>query len=166
MLPQESRLDGGAGLPGRHHLLHVFATFRLGGPQARTIALANRVPERFSHTIMAMDGNFEAAPGLSERVRVTLRQPPRRRSSAIFPWLLARVVRQVRPDLVITYNWGSMDALVGARLASVAPIIHTEDGFGPDEAVSLKLRRVLARRVFLNTIHATVVGSRTLEDIA
>ena len=163
---QASRGGDGTEASPRPHLLHVFATFRLGGPQARTIELLNSVPDRFSHTIMAMDGSFDASAGFSERVSVTLRHPPRRRSSAVYPWLLAAVVKKIRPDLVITSNWGSMDALVGARMASVAPIIHTEDGFGPDEARSLKLRRVIARRVFLNTIHTTVVGSRNLEDIA
>ena len=166
MLPQTSRPEEESGLPRRPHILHAFATFRLGGPQARTLALLSRIPDRFSHTIMAMDGNFEASAGLDGQVRVTLRQPPRRRTSVVYPWLLARVVSEVRPDLVLTYNWGSMDALAGARLASVAPIIHMEDGFGPDEAKSLKLRRVLARRVMLNTIHTTVVGSRNLLDIA
>ena len=75
-------------------------------------------------------------------------------------------MRSAEPNLLLTYNWGSIDAILPARISSICPVIHNESGFGADEATGLKLRRVLARRVLLNRIYATVVNSKTLLHIA
>jgi glycosyltransferase involved in cell wall biosynthesis len=73
-------------------------------------------------------------------------------------------------DLVLTYNWGSMDAVMAHRLAGAAaglpPLIHHEDGFNADETNGLKTKRNLFRRVALQRAHAMVVPSVRLEGIA
>ena len=71
-------------------------------------------------------------------------------------------------DLVLTYNWGSMDAVGARRLfpAGCPPLIHHEDGFNSDEAVRLNWKRNAFRRVVLPTAKALVVPSRRLETIA
>jgi glycosyltransferase involved in cell wall biosynthesis len=66
---------------------------------------------------------------------------------------------------VVTYNWGAIES-VAVSIVRHCPIIHTEDGFGPDEAVKLHSRRVWVRRLLLPRVHCTVVPSRTLLKIA
>jgi glycosyltransferase involved in cell wall biosynthesis len=148
------------------HILHVFSTFKQAGPQVRTVDILNRLAGSYRHTVMAMDGHFEAAEGIRQSAEVRTLAPPPRRSSLVYPLTFRGLIRELRPDLVETYNWGAMDALAGARLASVCPIVHTEDGFNPDEVVRLKKRRVWARRALLNGIYQTVVVSNVLLDIA
>jgi glycosyltransferase involved in cell wall biosynthesis len=75
-------------------------------------------------------------------------------------------LQRLQPSLLATYNWGAIDAVLAARLGRICPVVHAEDGFGPDEAVSLKRRRVLARRFVLRNVFATVVPSRTLWSAA
>jgi glycosyltransferase involved in cell wall biosynthesis len=75
-------------------------------------------------------------------------------------------LRQARPDLVLTYNWGAIEALLTVQLSRLCPAIHHECGFGHDEAVSRKPRRNLARRLLLPAAAATVVVSKTLAGIA
>ncbi|HTH17443.1 MAG TPA: glycosyltransferase, partial [Magnetospirillum sp.] len=70
-----------------------------------------------------------------------------------------------RPDLLLTYNWGSMEWAL-ANLPHLAPHVHVEDGFGPDEASGQLFRRVMFRRLVLAWGSVVVLPSRTLCAIA
>ena len=71
-------------------------------------------------------------------------------------------------DLVLTYNWGAMDAVGARRLfgRNGPPLIHHEDGFNADEANGLDWKRNAFRRLCLPAAATLVVPSRTLESIA
>ncbi|WP_370073165.1 glycosyltransferase family 4 protein [Novosphingobium sp. THN1] len=73
-------------------------------------------------------------------------------------------------DLILTYNWGAMDACMAhavfAPTMGLPPLIHHEDGFNADEADGLKTSRNWYRRVALARASALMVPSRQLEDIA
>jgi hypothetical protein len=73
-----------------------------------------------------------------------------------------------RFDLVLTYNWGAMDAVMAGRAFAkrMPPIVHHEDGFNADEADGLKPQRNMYRRVALGAVKALAVPSETLEEIA
>jgi glycosyltransferase involved in cell wall biosynthesis len=148
------------------HLLHVFPTFRAGGAQARFVTIANHLGSQIRHSVIAVDGNYEAADMLASEVRCDLLPPPPTKNSFFAPFYYANLLRTIRPDVMETYNWGAMDAVMGGLLVRTIPVIHTEDGFGRDEAIRIKGRRVLARRVLLNRIHKTVFPSNTLHRIA
>ena len=152
-------------MPPRH-LLHVFSTFRPGGPQVRFVTLANALGSEFSHTIVSMDGSYDACQRIDPKISTSILPPPADRRTPHCALAMARMARTLRPDLTLSYNWGAMDAAAGFRLANVCPHIHVEDGFGPDEAVTRKRRRSLTRRLLLNRIHLTVVPSKTLLRIA
>lgn len=83
-------------------------------------------------------------------------------------WRIARAMRGF--DLVLTYNWGAMDAVLAHRLYApllgLPPLVHHEDGFNEDEADRLKPSRNLFRRLALARASALVVPSRRLEGIA
>jgi glycosyltransferase involved in cell wall biosynthesis len=82
--------------------------------------------------------------------------------------LLARAMRGF--DLVLTYNWGAMDAVMAhtvfCRSFSLPPLVHHEDGFNQDEAERLKPLRNWYRRIALGRAAALIVPSRRLEAIA
>ena len=73
-------------------------------------------------------------------------------------------------DLILTYNWGAMDAAMAHTLYADAmrlpPLVHHEDGFNEDEATRLKKRRNFYRQLALGRAAALVVPSRRLEDVA
>ena len=99
----------------RQRFVHVFATFGRGGPQVRATQLLRHLGAGHEHVVMAMDGNTDARAMLGEGVDVTFVAPPprggllatRRRQMA---WL-----RELRPDLVLTYNWGAIETVTAAR---------------------------------------------------
>ncbi len=147
------------------HLLHVFATFCPAGPQVRTAALVNRFGAAFRHTFVACDGRTEAARLISSAVPFEVLGAPRGEGALGGVRAMRGLLQRLAPDLLLTYNWGAMDAVLAARSLRLRRHVHAEDGFNADEAVRLKARRNFTRRVALRRTDV-VVPSRTLERIA
>jgi glycosyltransferase involved in cell wall biosynthesis len=146
------------------HLLHIAPSLGIGGREARMATLIDRLGDEFRHTLVALDGNLEMMSLVKHPERVTVRPFIARRYLPFTP--VTRLLREVRPDVLATYNWGTVEVAGSAAVSSRTAIIHTEDGFDRDEADGLKRRRVLFRRLVLRHVARTVVISRTLLDIA
>jgi L-malate glycosyltransferase len=148
------------------HLLHVFSTFSVGGPQVRACDLINHFGPRYRHTVLAMDGDYACRERLAAGVPVEFAPLEVNKREPLKNYLrFARRLGEVRPDLLLTYNWGAVEWGLVNLLVRACPHIHAEDGFNPDEAGGQKRRRVWARRLFLARAHKVVVPSRTLEKI-
>ena len=151
-------------------LLHLHSTFAHGGKEARAVRLMNAWGPRFEHTIVsAMPDQMGAAEAIAADVPVVFPGDAPPLAGRPTPGRLAALARyQQHFDLVLTYNWGAMDAVMAHRLwpGALPPLIHHEDGFGADEAVRTKPSRDLYRRLALPTAEAVVVPSETLERIA
>ncbi|MDB5406745.1 MAG: glycosyltransferase family 1 protein [Rhodospirillales bacterium] len=152
------------------HLLHVFPTFAMGGSQARFVALANALAGKYRHTVLAMDGDRAAAAGLDAGIDCRFATMPVVKSSGISPANLRHareLLRRLRPDLLITSNWGAVEWGPANWGLSSCRHIHIEDGFGPDESPERqKRRRVVMRRILLSRAERIIVPSRTLLDVA
>jgi L-malate glycosyltransferase len=152
-------------------ILHCHSTFSLGGKEARAVRLMNVFGAEAEHTILssvpdalgardAIEAGIvahfpgDAAPALHGK-------PSLARYRA-----LAAYMR--RFDLLLSYNWGSMDAVGARRLLpwGCPPLIHHEDGFNADEVTRLNWKRNAFRRLMLPTASAVVVPSERLEQIA
>lgn len=146
-------------------LWHVFPTFGPGGSQARTCRLIEAAGPDWEHRVFSLDGDLRSSERLAGSGWARSEPAHADLGGRLAAPRFARWFRSGAPDLVATYNWGAMDAVLGARLAGV-PVIHHEDGFNSDEMNGQKLRRVWARRVLLRSVHAVVVPSLTLHEIA
>jgi len=149
--------------------LHIAPSFGIGGAQVRFAQLANHFGGRQHHVILALDGNFDSCALLSGSVttdRLT-EKADRLSGLARLPGMRA-VMRAYRPDLLVTYNWGSIEWAFANRFASiVARHLHFEDGFGPEERDRQLPRRVWFRRLALSGRHSRlIVPSKTLLGIA
>ncbi len=148
------------------HLVHVFSTFAPGGPQMRVVNVLRSLPARFRHTILATNHDLSARAHLPADAPIEYLQAPRAAGEGVRRGELRRLLAEACPDLILTYNWGATDAILVNALRAVAPILHAEDGFGPDESEAQLARRVWARRLLLRFVEAVVVPSRNLEEIA
>lgn len=148
-------------------LLHAFSTFKLGGPQARFVELANAFGPRYRHVIVAMDDCFDAGARLDASVPWTALRLPNRRGGLLANRAVFRAqLQQVAPDMLFSYNWGAIEWAAG-NLPRTVPQVHVEDGFGPEEALRQLPRRVWTRRALLGWASVpVVVASRNLERIA
>jgi glycosyltransferase involved in cell wall biosynthesis len=149
-------------------LLHLHSSFNLGGKEARAVQLMNAFGGEFTHDIVsAVSSETGAAALIAPDVAWRLRDD--------FPSLAGRPgLARLRAladamrgyDLVLTYNWGAMDAVLAHRLFGGPPLVHHEDGFNADEAGGQKRSRIWMRRLALRTAKAVGVPSRNLERIA
>lgn len=156
----------------RPRVLHLHSTFNAGGKERRCVALINRFGKGVDHAIVSAEPGAMAAmgliaPGLS--VHQPFGFPPLAgRFGVRRLQVLARAMQGF--DLILTYNWGAMDACMAHALfgpgLGLAPLVHHEDGFNADEAGGLKPARNWYRRFALARAAALVVPSQQLEAIA
>ena len=115
--------------------------------------------------MVALDGNLECR----ERLNADL--------DAVFPIVDApkgsmfgnalrfrRLLKQWRPDVLVTGNWGAIEWAM-ANIPPVTRHIHVVDGFGPEERSVQIPRRIWTRRLVLAR-SLVVLPSRTLVRIA
>jgi glycosyltransferase involved in cell wall biosynthesis len=151
-------------------VLSVFSTFAVGGPQVRFAAIANRFGDRFRHAVVALDGRTDCAARIGPHVPLSLLPMESTKGMGLVAGLMGlagirRALARVRPAVLITSNWGSIEwAMVAATIPGLRHI-HMEDGFNPDEAEGQKRRRVLVRRLALRRAEV-VLPSQTLLRIA
>jgi L-malate glycosyltransferase len=154
-------------------ILHLHSSFNPGGQESRTVRLINHFGSQAEHTVLsAVPDALEAAKLIDPKIRVAFPKdkapslagrPGMRRYRA-----LAAYMKNF--DLLLSYNWGAMDAVMARTLLGqsfgLPPLIHHEDGFNHDEIERLKWQRNWFRTIALQRAHALVVPSRSLENIA
>lgn len=146
-------------------ILHVFPTFRVGGAQVRFAQIANHFGRRCRNLIFAMDGAYDCRQRLRADLDVQYPVIESVKDNTATNWLaFRRALKEHKPDLLVTYNWGSIEWAL-SNWPRCVEHIHVEDGFGPDEASGQFLRRIVTRRAALSR-STVVVPSRTLEKIA
>ena len=147
------------------HVLAVFPAFAIGGAQLRFCRLAGAMGSDCRYSIIAMDGGRECASCLPAAAAVSFPDAViRKGSTARNVVSFARLLRTLRPDVMLTHNWGSIEWAMANHLVGCRHV-HVEDGFGPEEQAAQIPRRVLLRRLFLRR-SIVVVPSRTLQAIA
>ena len=149
-------------------LVHVFATFAVGGAQVRFAALAGGLGSEFEHVVVSLDGVCGAERLVPPDVRLRLRplRACKGRLSVRNLWTFRAVLREERPDLLLTYNWGAIEWALADRFRPVCPHLHVVDGFGPEEAERQLPRRLWLRRLALSGHTTVAVPSQTLRRLA
>ena len=147
-------------------VVHVFSSFGRGGIQVRAASLMGRFPGGIRHFLLPMGGDRRGLSLIPSSLSLELLSPPGEKNFLRATLALRSLLKKIGPDLVLTYNWGAVEALAGALAAGIPRVIHHEEGFGPEESRRLFLRRNLARRLLLKGAAALVVPSKTLSRIA
>lgn len=144
-------------------VLSVFPTFAVGGAQVRFAALANRWGDRWRHAIVSLDGRTDCAERLGPQVAVSLLPADAMKGNAATKLLaIHTLLRRLRPATLVTSNWGSIEWAAAALAVPGLRHLHTEDGFGPDEATGQKMRRVVARGLVLRRAEVAVPSTLLL----
>ncbi len=160
----------GNGAPLR--FLHLHSTFNAGGKELRCARLINAFGPKIAHEIVSAEPQaLSAARHIDGAIRVSYPGHFPSLAGMPTPWRLHRIANAMRGfDLILTYNWGAMDAVMAhtifAQPFGLAPLVHHEDGFNADEVDRLKTSRNWYRRIALGRAEALVVPSANLERIA
>jgi glycosyltransferase involved in cell wall biosynthesis len=148
----------------RLKLLHVFPSFSIGGSQVRFATLAAGFGPDVSHSVLSLSGNYQATELVPRDAQVRYLGAPSGHRLAGRLLAYSRTLAELRPDVLLTYNWGAMEFVLANAVAG-RPHLHLEDGFGPEEATRQLRRRVWGRRLALRRSHV-LAPSETLRDLA
>jgi glycosyltransferase involved in cell wall biosynthesis len=149
------------------HILHVFPSFGIGGVPLRMARIMNHLGARYRHTIISLDQARNATEALSPATDARALTYPLDKSRPLANALkLHATLRQWRPDLLVTYNWGAIEWAMVNCLFPVCQHLHHEAGFGLEEAARQKTRRIFLRRLALMRCLRVIVPSLTLQRIA
>ncbi len=148
------------------HLLHIVASFAVGGVPVRLARIISEMGSRYRHTILSLDGRLDCVEQIAPDISICATAFEVHGSDPLALRRRRREIARRRPDLLLTYNWATIDWAMANRFLSLTRHLHHEDGFGPEEATTQLRRRVLYRRLALGHAFKIVVPSRTLMDIA
>ncbi len=148
----------------RLRVLHVISYMGRGGAEMGILKLIAGLNDEFEHricTTRGFDADFVRTSFSEEKMYVAGNFDLKLQ----FPlFRLARIMRQYRPHIVHTRNWGAIEAVVAAKLAGVPAVIHSEHGYEIDMFAGLPLRRRLFRRTAYAMTDAIFAVTRELRD--
>ena len=131
----------------------------------RFVTLANAMGNEFRHAIIALDGDTACRARLDPSLGISFPSLALKRGT-MFGNLprIRRFLGALRPDLLMTSNWGSIEWAMANHLPRL-PHVHAEDGFGPEERDRQIPRRIFTRRLALRRSEI-VLPSRILLNLA
>ncbi|MBT5072610.1 MAG: glycosyltransferase, partial [Kordiimonadaceae bacterium] len=120
------------------------------------------------HRIISTNDDYGSEDLLNEGLNVTVDKTHHNMGGTLLSRIKAyrAILENSEADLLITYNWGSVEWALANSFGPILRHIHVESGFGPDEANGTLLKRDLFRRLSLRNIEALSVPSNTLIEIA
>jgi sugar transferase (PEP-CTERM/EpsH1 system associated) len=146
-------------------VLHVVEALGVGGGIEHGIAnLIERMdPRGFEHTMCAV---FRLGPHMerypADRVRVVcLKQEGRKLPIQVTP--LAKLIRELAPDIVHSRNWCTLEAVIAARWVGSRAGMHSEHGGETNPSAEPSRRRWL-RRVGFELAHRVFSVSYQLRE--
>ena len=86
----------------------------------RTVQLMGMMPEGTRHSILAMNGGYGFVDQIPAGVAFETLPPPPQLSFFGMGRFMGGVLQDRRPDAVMTYNWGSIEMVLGAKRTSIA----------------------------------------------
>lgn len=158
--------------PPPARILHLQSSFAAGGKELRSVRLINAFGKAARHSIVSAEPDqMGAAARIDRGIAVELQPEFPSLKGAPTPGRLQKIAKAMRGyDLVLTYNWGAMDAVMAHTLFRdvhrLPPLVHHEDGFDESELGRRKIGRTWYRRIALGKAAGLVVPSEQLEEIA
>jgi sugar transferase (PEP-CTERM/EpsH1 system associated) len=148
----------------RLRVLHVISYMGRGGAEMGILKLIAGLGGEFEHRICStrgFDADFVQSSFSEEKMYVA----GSAELELQFPlFRLARIMREYRPHIVHTRNWGALEAVAAAKLASVPVVVHSEHGYEVDMFAGLPMRRRLFRRAAYAMTDAIFAVTRELRD--
>jgi sugar transferase (PEP-CTERM/EpsH1 system associated) len=148
---------------GLVRVLHVVDSLAPGGTELAAAALIERTEDQFDHAVCSLRGSGLTADNAT-RLAVPISFLDKRHGHDWgLPLRIARLCRRLRPQVVHARNWGTTDAVIGARLAGVPVVIQSEHGRELNDLEGQHRARLRVRRLLTPFIDMHVAVSTHLQ---
>ena len=145
-------------------ILHILDSLKVGGLENGVINLINKLDRRkFMHTICCIRTAGPMATRL-ERQDVKIVSMNNIAQDYAMPFRLMRVLKHIKPDIVHTRNWGTVDGIIAAKMIGIKRIIHGEHGREFVDQCGSNFKRNLIRKFLLRRTCCVVAVSEELKN--
>jgi glycosyltransferase involved in cell wall biosynthesis len=143
-------------------ILHVIPSFGLGGMEKVVCSIIDHTCFQYQHFVLSIDGDIRAMRWIKSNNVQKIDFCKDERFNQ-FLKILYRKIKDLSPELLMTYNWGAIDSIWLARLAGVKNIIHHEHGFSIEEAHMTARKRDIGRFLVYRIASLLVTVSSSLK---
>jgi len=145
-------------------IAHVLYRLDTGGMERMLVTLINQTCQRYRHAVICLEGYGALRDQIEagDVACLALHKRPGKDWRCYFK--LLRVFRDLRPDLVHTYNIGAIDAAPIARLAGVRRVVHAERGRDAADPRGESRKYRLLRRWLLPFVDRYLAVSSDLQN--
>lgn len=113
-----------------------------------------------------MSGNYAAETLMPSAKRAERYPDMPKRATLRAIWTVRRYLVAQKPDLVVCYNWGSVETAAACILGTGIPFIQIQDGFSIEEADIEDAKRHYMRRAVYPRAARVIVPSNAMFEIA
>lgn len=145
-------------------IVHVLYRLDTGGMEHMLVTLINQTCQRYRHAVVCLEGYGALRNRIESADVVCVALGKRSGKDWRCYFRLWRVLRDLGPDLVHTYNIGAVDVAPVARLAGVRHVVHAERGRDAADPRGESRKYRLLRRGLLLFIDRYLAVSRNLQD--
>jgi sugar transferase (PEP-CTERM/EpsH1 system associated) len=147
----------------KEHIVHLTPTFGCGGLE-RVIAnlVSDPISQRMKHSVISLEDDISFQYALPDNVKIyTLKK---RAGLDLHAHIrLAKLLRKLNPTVLHTYNFGTLEYHVIAKLCGVKIHVHADHGLGGDQPDGANKKHNLFRRAISTIIDHYIVVSDDLK---
>ena len=138
-------------------------SLQIGGLENGLVNLLNRLDEnKYTHTICCLRRVGPMAQRISRNDVEVICLESHGRDYAM-PLRLSRIMKRLKPNIVHTRNWGTVDGILAARLAGIRNTVHGEHGKDFNEVNRRLWKRAAFRRIMDSSVTRYVTVSKDLK---
>lgn len=154
-----------SGGPRQIRVLHVVNRLDLGGTESGILKVATGLGgDDFTHAVCTARGHspeFARQRSFSGEIFDAAGPAP---NFQFLVYRFARIIRQFRPHIVHSRNWGAIEAVFAAKFAGVPGIIHSEHGYELHILKGLPTHQRLLRRAAYAAANTVFAVTSDLRD--
>jgi len=145
-------------------IMHILNSFSVGGLENGVVNLINGMKEeRYFHVICCIRSLGPMIDRI-ERKDVRLYCMNSKPADRFMALKLRKLIKEIKPDIVHTRNWGTIDGIIAGKMAGIKSIIHGEHG---REAINIGVdewKKNLFRKIILTRISCVIAVSENLRQ--
>lgn len=145
-------------------ILHILHSFNMGGLENGVVNLLNNSDhDMFEHEICCVTKSGNAALRLKNRIPIYEMYKHEGNDWRLIP-KLAKLMKNRKPDIVHTRNWGTVDGIVAAKLAGIRAVVHGEHGWNMDDPRGQNIKRRMLRKLLSGTVDHFLAVSENIKN--